>query len=146
MAHDMFPMMVKHLPFEDGKTAFSPSDMDSSWHTHPQEGRLAVDVIENDRELVILSTIAGASEHDFDISVHEDLLTIRGVREYPLKHAQEGTVLHQECFWGSFSRTIVLPVEVKSAAAHAEYRYGVLTIRIPKEHTDRRIPIIVVDE
>jgi HSP20 family protein len=53
--------------------------------------------------------------------------------------------LYQECYWGGFSRTIVLPTEVKSELARAEYKYGVLTIRLPKHRHDSQIQIDVIE-
>ena len=117
----------------------------STWYGERQEGKLAVDVIELEQEVIIISTIAGALDDSFDLSIQDDLLTIRGVREHPLQTIS-GEVLHQECFWGPFSRTIVLPVEVKNDLAVAEYKQGILTIHIPKQRRDRRIPITVVDD
>lgn len=96
------------------------------------EGELAVDVYQTPTEIVIQSPIAGVDENDIDISLEGDMITIRG------KRAQEQTVdekdfFYQECYWGSFSRTVSLPTsEVDIDKAHASMKNSILTIRIPK--------------
>ena len=95
------------------------------------EGHLTVDVYQTDDEIVIQSTIAGASGDDIDISVTTDMVTIKGKRE--LEHEVKASdYFHRELYWGSFSRAIILPVDVDADAAKANYKNGVLTIRLPK--------------
>ena len=110
-----------------------------------EEGQLSVDVLETAEDLVILSTLAGANMQDIEVSLHNDLLTIRGSRPEPVIEG-EIRYFHKECFWGRFSRTIVLPVDVKSDLAQAEYKNGVLTIAIPKQKHNARIPVVIVEE
>lgn len=115
------------------------------WEADHNEGKLAVDIAETDNEIFIVSTIAGVVFDKIDVYLHNDLLTIHGERENPL--AGTGVeYAHAECFWGSFSRTIVLPSEVKAEQAQAEYKNGLLTIRIPKRKVDARIPVRIVEE
>lgn len=111
-----------------------------------EEGQLAVDVIDTVRDVLVVSTMAGAIPHRVDVSIHNDLLTIRGVRSSPVRIDANSTYLVSECYWGAFSRTIVLPVHVKGDLARAEYRNGVLTIRIPKRNPNAVIPVTIVDE
>jgi HSP20 family protein len=114
---------------------------------HEDEGQLALDVFENNQEVIIVSAIAGANIENLDISVHNDLLTIRGERLFPAS-AKKGIreVHHTECFWGKFSRTVVLPVDVNGDKAKAEYNNGILVLKIPKRTEERKISVIVVDE
>ncbi len=112
---------------------------------YESEGQLAVDVAETQDSIVVVSTVAGASVGDIEVSLHNDLLTIRGVRLPPLA-GQEVRHFHQECFWGKFSRTIVLPEEVRGEHAEAEYKNGVLVVRVPKHRINRQIPITIVEE
>ncbi len=117
------------------------------WELPAEEGKLSVDVAETDKEIMIASTMAGATFDAIDINVHNDILTIRGNRHSPLAHhAADATMVHTECFWGSFSRTIILPAEVKAEQARAEYRNGVLTIIIPKRKVDAKIKVKIVEE
>lgn len=112
---------------------------------YESEGQLAVDVAETQDSIVVVSTVAGASVGDIEVSLHNDLLTIRGVRLSPLA-GQEVQHFYQECFWGKFSRTIVLPEEVRGEQALAEYKNGLLIVRIPKHESSRKIPVTIVEE
>lgn len=119
----------------------------SSWHSSEQEGQLAIDVFEEENEMIIISPMAGVNAETIDVQVHNnDLLTIRGERQLPLKKRGEGVLVHQECFWGKFSRTLVLSAHVKGDMARAEYKNGVLVVRIPKYRPHASIPIEVVEE
>jgi len=125
-----------------------PSDfqLPENWQEHQQEGQLAVDVAETTKDLIIVSTIAGALAEKLEVYLHNDLLTIRGLRVSPINELGLDSYFHQECFWGKFSRTIVLPVDVKSDLARAEYNNGVLLIKIPKQKLETKVPIIIVEE
>jgi len=115
------------------------------WHEKHQEGQLAVDVGQTEKDIIIVSTMAGADVDKIEVYVHNDLLTIRGQRQVPVeKHNIQ--YFYQECYWGKFSRTIVLPVDVKGDLARAEYRQGILTIHIPKRVSDVKIDVRIVDE
>jgi len=94
------------------------------------EGELAIDVYQTETELVIQSAIAGVRPEFLDISMERDIITIKGVREKPFE--EEGDYFTQECYWGSFSREVILPVEVDPDRAEASMKEGILTIRIPK--------------
>jgi len=117
----------------------------ADWQEEQVEGQLAVDVAQTEKEIIVVSTMAGALPDQIEVYLHNDLLTIRGRRLSPL-NGREAGYFHEECFWGKFSRTIVLPVEVKGDLARAEYHNGVLTIVVPKQKLDRQIPVLVVDE
>jgi len=122
----------------------SPINVD--WQEDHQEGQLAVDVINTEKELVVVSTMAGADAEKVEVYIHNDLLTIRGARIMPVEKLEDPNYLHQECYWGRFSRTIVLPVDVKGHNAKAEYKNGVLTIKMPKQKIDSKISVTIVDE
>lgn len=124
-------------------SSFRPPE---NWHEAPSEGQLAVDVADDGANIVVISTMAGAERDRIEVYVHNDLLTIRGSRQSPLAGGENVQYFCQECFWGIFSRTIVLPEHVKGDLARAEYKGGVLTVRIPKQRAQARIPITVIDE
>jgi HSP20 family protein len=95
------------------------------------EGQLAIDVYETDSEIVLKSTIAGVKPEDLDIGIEDSTVNIRGSRH------QEGKVkgdnyFYQECYWGTFSRSVILPVEVDSGKVKASLKDGILTVRLPK--------------
>lgn len=108
------------------------------------EGQLAVDVSQTDTELVIVAAMAGTKPENIELHLHNDLLTIRGERLSPASDAAEH--FYQECYWGKFSRSIILPVDVKAELAQAQYSNGVLTLRLPKASHTRSIPIMVIEE
>lgn len=91
------------------------------------EGELSVDVFLTDNTVTIRTAVAGVRPQDMNVSLFNDLLTIRGER-YPEGDPLDATYLAQECHWGSFSRTVVLPVPVAQDATEAEMKNGILTI------------------
>ncbi|KKP91827.1 MAG: Protein containing Heat shock protein Hsp20 protein [Parcubacteria group bacterium GW2011_GWA2_36_10] len=109
-----------------------------------EEGQLAVDVYQDKKNIIIKSTIAGVEPDDIDISIDNDMITIRGRREKQ-RDVAEDDYFYQECYWGGFSRSIILPVEVDAEGIEASMRNGVLTITLPKMHT-KDINIKVKDE
>lgn len=96
-----------------------------------EEGQLAIDVYQTENDIVIKSTIAGVKPEDIDVDITEDMVTIKGKREHEEKIKTED-YFYQECYWGSFSRSVILPVEVVADKAKATMKNSVLTIRLPK--------------
>jgi len=107
-----------------------------------QDGQLAVDVYQTDTELVIRSAIAGIKTEDLDISIESDSVIIRGIREHPPEKSEKN-YFYQECYWGPFSRQIILPEETDSGRAEASMKEGILTIRIPKIERKEKRKILV---
>jgi len=102
------------------------------WLDEQYEGQLAVDVFQDhNNNIVIVSTVAGVTSDNLDISINNDMVTIRGRRRFPHDVSEE-QYYYQECYWGGFSRSIILPVDVKAEKANASLKNGVLTITIPK--------------
>jgi HSP20 family molecular chaperone IbpA len=110
------------------------------------EGQLSVDVYVTPRSLVVIAPMAGADTTAISVTLHDDVLTIRGVREMPVafESVEQGT--HAECFWGPFSRTVVLPHAVLSHKVQAEYTNGVLVVELTKAQIESRIPVHIIDE
>lgn len=102
----------------------------ANWSTPLDEGQLSVDIFRDGTHLVIRSTVAGARPEDLDISIHGDLLTVRGKRSSE-REVDEQHWYYRECYWGAFSRSVVLPYEVNGAQADASLKNGILEIRIP---------------
>jgi HSP20 family protein len=105
------------------------------------EGELAVDMYQTDEELVILSAIAGVKPEDLNLYLEGDVLFIEGERKKPVEEA--GDYFLQECYWGKFSRKIVLPVEINPEKISATFKDGILTIRIQKISKERRRKISI---
>lgn len=100
-------------------------------------GQLAVDVYETADKLVVKARTAGISKSDLDVSISDNILTISGVLSGG--EDEQTTRWHiQECYWGEFSRTIALPVQVREDenSVKAELKDGVLTIMFEKEKTE----------
>ncbi|HBE90516.1 MAG: hypothetical protein A3E37_04310 [Candidatus Andersenbacteria bacterium RIFCSPHIGHO2_12_FULL_46_9] len=106
-------------------------EADTTKEGDEQEGQLTVDVFQDDTNVVIQSTIAGVSPDDLDVSITNDMVTIRGERRRGYD-VDEENFFYQECYWGTFSRSIILPVEIDADRAEAKIKNGILTIRIPK--------------
>ena len=93
------------------------------------DGELVVDVFEDNSHFVVLAAIAGVQIKDLDISVEKDMMVIKGHRIDP--HEQpEKKYFYQECYWGPFSRKIVLPENIDTQAADAQMDKGILTIKM----------------
>jgi len=132
-------LIQKNNPGRDG-VEFVPLEENQEWIGHEEEGQLAVDVFEKNDKVVIKSTIAGIKPEDLDISIENDMITIRGQRhEEGYEHGRD--YYYQECYWGNFSRTIILPVHIKSDEAEANVKNGVLTITIPKMHKTAKVDV-----
>ncbi len=149
MADDRTKDIVDFLLEQAGEdarvyTVAAPAAEDAE-ESHEPEGQLAVDIIDHDDALLVVATVAGANPGDIGVHVHNDLLTIRGRRVSPVAVHDEEYV-HRECFWGRFSRTIILPLDVRADGVKAVYKSGVLVVSLPKERRDAKIPITVVEE
>ena len=100
-------------------------------------GELVVDVFETDADFVVLATIAGVSIKDLDISVEKDMMVIKGDRQDPHDHPEK-KYFFQECYFGPFSRKIVLPENIHTEKALAEMDKGILTVKIPKKDATKK--------
>jgi len=95
------------------------------------EGQLAIDVYQTPTEIIVKSTIAGVKPEDLKVSLHNDLLSIKGKREEKLDIKEED-YFYKECYWGSFARSIILPAEVDNHKVEAILENGVLTVTLYK--------------
>ena len=145
---DVFAMILAAGNGQKAEATAAPASFSvpEDWQEEQLEGQLTVDVAQTEKEVLVVSTMAGAISDQIEVYLHNDLLTIRGQRVSPLAEAGDADYFHQECFWGKFSRTIVLPVDVKPDSARAEYRNGVLIIRLLKQRVDTKIPVMIEDE
>lgn len=107
------------------------------------EGELAVDAYQTEKNIVVKAAVAGVKLEDLQISVNNDLLTIRGKREEQKEEEKRG-YLCRECYWGTFSRSLVLPTDVRPDKIKAVLQDGILTITLPK--TKKKITDISVEQ
>ena len=109
------------------------------------EGQLTVDVYQTPDEIIVESTIAGVDPDNIDVNVTSESVTIRGERKKEEK-IDETDYFYQECFWGKFSRSIILPQEVDPDKAHSNIKNGILTIHLPKIHRNKSRKVKVKTE
>lgn len=108
-------------------------------------GQLSVDVYDSANELIILAPIAGVKIGDINISVTEDVLTISGHRKLELQIPQDDYLI-QECFWGAFSRSIVLPDNIDSSRINASFKDGVLKVTVAKSSPGQKTKLIRIKQ
>jgi len=106
------------------------------------EGQLTIDVYQTEDEIVVESTIAGVDPDDIEIDATSDSVTVRGERQKSMD-VINADYFYQECFWGRFSRSVILPQEVDPDKAYSNLKNGVLTIHLPKINKDRARKISV---
>lgn len=95
------------------------------------EGQLNIDMYQTKDNVIIKSTIAGVRPEDIDITVANDMVTVKGSRRKEENIATDD-YFYQECYWGNFSRSVIIPVDIESEEIEADLKDGILTIIIPK--------------
>lgn len=110
--------------------------------TEEGEGQLTVDVYQTPTDIIIKTMVAGVRPDDLDVSITRDMVTIRGRREEE-KSIDGEDYYHKELYWGSFSRTILLPQEVDIEEAEATEKHGLLILKLPKLDKDRQAQLKV---
>lgn len=137
---------TRHLTprHENGKNSVSENTEDrSGWMEEgASEGQLSVDVFQTPDEIVIKAHVAGVKPDNLDVSITRDMVTIRGKRE---EHSeiQQDDYFYKELYWGSFSRTILLPQEIDTDQAEAVEKHGLLTMRLPKIDKEKQTKLKV---
>ncbi|MEK7121975.1 MAG: Hsp20/alpha crystallin family protein [Patescibacteria group bacterium] len=106
------------------------------WPAESNEAELAIDAFQTPSEITIQTMVAGVKPEDLDISITQDMITIKGTRQQEIK-VKENDYYYQELYWGSFSKSIMLPEEVDEEAAEATIKNGFLTVRLPKLDKER---------
>ncbi|PKM91607.1 hypothetical protein CVU82_00115 [Candidatus Falkowbacteria bacterium HGW-Falkowbacteria-1] len=104
------------------------------------EGQLLLDVYQTVDKIIVKSTMAGVNPENLFISLNNDMLTIKGKRDHD-KFLDDSEVLMQECYFGSFSRTIILPEEVDAKKIEAVLENGVLTVYLEKMYKNHQIKV-----
>ncbi len=135
---------ARHVTFSKGpeRHASIPVQQSQKPVSIETEGELAVDVYQTPDHIVIKALVAGVQPATIDISLTREMLTISGVRSDE-REVEEDNYFQRELYWGSFSRTILLPEEVDVDAAEASEKHGVLMIRLPKINKKRETKLKV---
>ena len=110
--------------------------LDNEDESDNSEGQLTIDVYQTDDEVIIKSTIAGVKPEDLDVSINNDMVTIKGERKQEDEISLDN-YYYQECYWGLFSRSVILPVEIIADKAEATMKNGILTLKLPKADTTK---------
>ncbi|MBF0327521.1 MAG: Hsp20/alpha crystallin family protein [Nitrospirae bacterium] len=143
---DLMPFKKKDVPVkreEDNPIALLRRDIDSlfdnffrGFSMEPLGGNFAsfspsVDITETDKEIKVTAELPGMDEKDIDVSLNKDTLTIKGEKKEE-KEDKGKNYYRVERSFGSFSRTIPLPVEIETDKIEAKFKKGVLTVNLPK--------------
>ncbi|MDP2649070.1 MAG: Hsp20/alpha crystallin family protein [bacterium] len=115
---------------------------ENDWSPDEPQGELAVDVYQTPDAIVIKALVAGVQPASIDIALTREMLTISGTREDE-REVEEDDYFQRELYWGSFSRTILLPEEVDVDMAEASEKHGILMIRLPKINKKRETKLKV---
>jgi HSP20 family protein len=141
--------MVRWDPFRTLQSQLDRLFEDTLFRQQPGETALTawapnVDIHETPNELVLEADLPGLEEKDLDVRVENTMLTIRGERKFESRVSEED-YMRLERSYGSFSRSFSLPPTVKAEDIRAEYRNGVLTVRLPKreEAKPKQIKVLV---
>jgi HSP20 family molecular chaperone IbpA len=131
-----------HVPSHGKKDKSNIGEANDSLYDETQEGELTVDVYQTTNDIVVKTMIAGVKPEDMDISITRDMVTIKGRRQESQDINGED-YFYRELYWGSFSRTIMLPQEIDVDSAEATERNGLLTLRLPKLDKNRQTKVKV---
>lgn len=118
---------------EDTEQEIVESAEDDEWLSDEmtEEGELAVDVCQTADDIIVKAMIAGVSPSDIEVDITREMITIRGER-VESSESESDDYFFRELYWGSFSRSVVLPEEIEPEEAVAKEKNGLLTIRLPK--------------
>lgn len=119
----------------------NPTFLNSQWLS-VSEGQLSLDVHETPSHLIVRSAIAGVRTTDLEITLTEDTLTIRGTRHHEQKTQRHERTHIQECHWGAFSRSVILPSHIDPSHVQATLKRGILTIVMKKIEMEKNVPVI----
>ena len=115
-------------------------NMDQLWHSFSSGGgegqdvenwAIPLDVVQEGDNIVVKASVPGVKPEDIDVSIENDVLTIKGQTKEEREH-QEGNYLMRERRAGSFYRALRLPDTVDSDNAQPHYENGVLSITFPR--------------
>lgn len=107
-----------------------------------EEMELAVDVYQTPTDIIVQTMVAGVRPEDLDLTIARDMITIKGKRE-EMRNIDEENYFTKELYWGSFSRTILLPQEIEPEEAEATEKQGLLTIVLKKIDKEKKSTIKV---
>lgn len=141
--YDYFDDEGKPAVFEgEGAERHTHISRDESLQAAEPQGELAVDIYQTAEAIVVKALVAGVQPTTIDISLTREMLTISGSREDE-REVEEDGYFQRELYWGSFSRTILLPEEIDVELAEASEKHGILMIRLPKVNKKKQTKLKV---
>lgn len=113
----------------------------------PEQGQLSLDIHEDVENLYIIVPLAGVKPENLEIKLDQDILTIKGKRDDEYR-SEDKSYLYRECYWGAFSRSVILPTPVDAESIKAIFKNGVLKITLPKLNRNGKIaiPVKIIEE
>jgi HSP20 family molecular chaperone IbpA len=102
-----------------------------------EEAELTVDVYQTPQDIIVQAMVAGVKPEHLELTIARDMITIKGKRE-ETKVIDEDNFFVKELYWGTFSRTLLLPQEVEPEEAEATEKHGLLTIKLPKIDKEKK--------
>jgi len=122
----------------------STETKDNGWiEEDNEEGQLTVDVYQTGEDIIIQTMVAGVRPENLDIAISRDMVTIKGKRERHNHTIPDDNYFYRELYWGTFSRTILLPQEIEPESAEASEKYGLLSLKLPKIDKEKQLKIKV---
>src|SRR5262249_6102020 len=133
-----FQREMNHLLEDFWSGSIGESTQVSEWSAFSPR----IDVEDTEAEVRVTAELPGLEEKDFQVEVHDDVLTLRGEKHEEREDKAKGW---RERSYGTFQRAVALPAEVESDRATAEFKKGVLTVHLPKsakaQERSRRVPV-----
>ena len=131
---------------EKARDFFLPNDLTEENNDFTSsEGQLSCDVYQDEDNIIVKSAMAGVDPKNLNISISNDLLTIRGHR-IEEEQIKENNYFAREVYWGAFSRSIVLPQEIDQNRVKATLKKGILTITLPKKYKNTAIKVESIED
>ncbi|MEI7765337.1 MAG: Hsp20/alpha crystallin family protein [bacterium] len=128
---------------EEKKIIVKSDKSENNWiEEENEEAELTVDVYQTPGDIIVQTMVAGVKPEDLELTIARDMITIRGKREESRTISEEN-FFTKELYWGSFSRTILLPAEVDPEEAEATEKHGLLTVKLPKIDKDKKTNVKV---
>jgi HSP20 family protein len=135
----LFERITGNVEIEEEEVAPAPARASkaSEWSDEGTDAQLTVDVYQTPSEIVIQTMVAGVRPEDLDVDISRDMVTLKGTRH---KHHEvsDDDFYSRELYWGTFSRSILLPQEVEVEKSEAGLKNGLLTIRLPKLNKEKK--------
>ena len=115
----------------------------SNWiEEEEQDAELTMDVYQTPTDIIVQTMVAGVRPEDLEITIARDMITVKGKREES-RTIDEDNYFTKELYWGTFSRTMLLPQEIDPEEAEATEKHGLLTIKLPKIDKEKKTSVKV---